>query len=475
MIASLASVKSAAVAVPFLLAGLATAADTPYKVDTRENILKSAKTLAEDLIALYDGNKPGKIPGILPGPPPNGAYYWWQGGFFMDTYLDYFRLTGDDTYNDIVSDGIMHQSGHNFDFMPANWTATLGNDDQCLWATAALHAAEIGLPDVEGKPSWADLAKNAYNTMASPSRWDGTCGGGLRWQVPPTNLGYNYKNSLANACFLNLGARLAKFTGNETYVAKAAETWDWLVKVKYIDTDEYRIFDGGHVEENCTNVNKVQFSLNAAVLLQGAAYLYNQTSDQVWRDRLTKLSSATIRDFFPDGIAYELACEGRKEACSTDMRSFKGIVHRYLATSTEMAPYLAESLHPVLRLSTEAAIKTCTGGKSGRDCGFYWSEKKYVAPEPASDDDVESGVHNVGEQMNVLAAVESLLVEGDMGGPAVAVTASPSDSEDTSETTTGSGDSKTTGTGPAGSGAGRFQFGAVTAAVLGFAVLLVGA
>lgn len=206
MIASLASVKSATAVLLFAgltkltsaaaAAGNETGGVTSYKVDTRDDILKSAKTLAADLIALYDGNQPGKIPGILPGPPPLGDYYWWQGGAFLSTYLDYFRLTGDDTYNDIVAEGLVHQSGPYHDFLPTNWTATMGNDDQCTWATAALQAAEVGLPSVDGQPAWSELAETAFATMAHPDRHDETCGGGLRWQIPPTNTGYNYKNSM---------------------------------------------------------------------------------------------------------------------------------------------------------------------------------------------------------------------------------------------------------------------------------------
>lgn len=54
-------------------------------------------------------------------------------------------------------------------------------------------------------------------------------------------------------------------------------TWDWLEGVKYI-ADEYRVYDGGFVDDNCTSVNRQQFSYNAAVLLQGAAFLYDYVS-----------------------------------------------------------------------------------------------------------------------------------------------------------------------------------------------------
>lgn len=96
----------------------------------------------------------------------------------------------------------------------------------------------------------------------------------LRWQVFPYLQGYDYKNSIANGAFFNLGARLAMYTKNDTY-AKIAETeWDWITSVGLMDVD-YNIYDGAHIGTNCTDINKVQFSYNAGVWLLGAANMYN--------------------------------------------------------------------------------------------------------------------------------------------------------------------------------------------------------
>lgn len=55
----------------------------------------------------------------------------------------------------------------------------------------------------------------------------------------------------------------------------AEETWDWLWGVNYIDHDNWRVYDGGHVEFNCTDIAKVTYSYNIGILLQGSAFLYN--------------------------------------------------------------------------------------------------------------------------------------------------------------------------------------------------------
>lgn len=116
----------------------------------------------------------------------------------------------------------------------------------------------FGSPE-ESKESWA-------NEMFS-----------LRWQVYPYLVGYTYKNSIANGCFFNIGARLARYTDNATYAEYAERTWDWVKNVGYMD-DKYNIYDGAHIDENCTDINKVQFSYNSGVFLLGAATMFNYAS-----------------------------------------------------------------------------------------------------------------------------------------------------------------------------------------------------
>lgn len=125
---------------------------------------------------------------------------------------------------------------------------------------------------------------------------------------------------------------------------------------------------------------------------------------KIWRQRVDNLLDSLLENFFPGDIAFEVPCEGRKGACSTDMLSFKGYVHRWLSVVTQVAPHTKVKILPVLKTSTQAAIRQCTGGKSGRVCGFYWSSGKFFDPSV----DATSGA---GEAMNVLAAVSSLLIE----------------------------------------------------------------
>ena len=190
------------------------------------------------------------------------------------TLIDYWHFTGDSSYNNVIEAGIQWQTGENDDMMPSNWSQSMGNDDQGFWGMAAMLAAETNFQNPPaGSPQWLALAQAVFNEMAS--RWDETtCGGGLRWQIFQFNNGYTYKNSIANGCFFNLGARLARYTGNDTYAQWAQKIWDWENSVGLIDSS-YNIYDGSSDVQNCTIVDRLQWTYNAGVYLHGAANLYN--------------------------------------------------------------------------------------------------------------------------------------------------------------------------------------------------------
>lgn len=80
------------------------------------------------------------------------------------------------------------------------------------------------------------------------------------------------------------------------------------------------------------------------------------------------------------------------------MLSYKGYMHRWMAVVTQVAPFTRDRIMKLLRSSTEAAVKQCTGGANGRQCGFHWTTGMY------------DGVTGAGQQMNVLGALSSLLV-----------------------------------------------------------------
>lgn len=94
------------------------------------------------------------------------------------TLIDYWHYTGDSSYNDVASAGILHQVGENLDMMPKNWSQSMGNDDQAFWGMTAMLAAELKFPDPpKDQPQWLALAQAVFNTQV-PRIETQHCGGG---------------------------------------------------------------------------------------------------------------------------------------------------------------------------------------------------------------------------------------------------------------------------------------------------------
>lgn len=383
-----------------LALSIAAPAQAALEVDLQSpaSIRAAAKVVAKNLMSYYHGDEPGQTPGILPGPPPGGPYYWWEGGALWGTMVDYWHYTDDKTYNDKTQFSLLFQSNEpENNYMHKNWTISLGNDDQGFWGMSVMLAAETIFPDPPAdRPQWLMLAQAVFNTQAA--RWDNQdCGGGLRWQIPFANTGYNYKNSIANAILFNMGARLARYTNNDTYADWAEKVWEWMENVGYIDKD-YNIYDGGHVEANCTDIDKAQFSYTAGIFIQGLGFMHNYTNGkEIWDARLTAVTKRTLEWFFPQGIAIEMACElDTHVQCTTDMLSFKGYVARFLAQTVQVAPKMHDIIMPVLRSSAAGMVNSCNPDGT---CGFRWNTGAY------------DGQTGAGQQMNALGTLMALLVD----------------------------------------------------------------
>ncbi|KAF2759966.1 mannan endo-1,6-alpha-mannosidase [Pseudovirgaria hyperparasitica] len=363
--------------------------------DDDESIKSTTKTIAERLFSYYTGWRPGDVPGNLPDP-----YYWWECGAMMGALVDYWHYTGDDQFNDRVSQAIVHQAGDDRAMMPANQSRQLGNDDQGFWGITAMMAAERNFPNPPpDQPQWLTIAQAVFNTQAA--RWDPSCGGGLKWQISQFNVGFAYKNTISNGCFFNIASRLASYTGNTTYAEWAERAWDWMTSVGYI-TPDFMFLDGAHHDNgrDCQNLDRTQWSYNAGVNLLGLAHMYNRTEDPKWKSRLdgaiTSLSVFTHPD--TPNTLYEPACE-TVQRCNLDQRSFKAYISRWLGSTMQLAPHTIPALLPILRTSAVAAAKVCAGGSSGTDCGYSW-----ISPGGQYD-----GLTGVGEQMAALEAVQNVL------------------------------------------------------------------
>ncbi|KAM3501153.1 hypothetical protein MY10362_005787 [Beauveria mimosiformis] len=386
------------IAASLLVAGPIVSA-SGYNLDltSEKSIKDTAKGIAQDMLSFYTGDKPGGTPGLL-----NPPYYWWEAGAMLGALVDYWYYTGDDEYNQLVTDGLLFQVGTNRDYMPNNQTLTEGNDDQGFWGLSVMSAAEYNFPNPSAdKPQWLELAQAVFNTQAA--RWDtADCNGGLRWQIYQWNKGYDYKNSISQACFFALGARLALYTGNKTYADWAEKTWDWMWSTGFINNETYYVIDGADIGSNCTSYSPYQFTYNAGGFILGAAAMYNYTESRAWKDRLDGLIWGSKVFFVGDNedIMSEVACEP-VDRCNIDQQSFKAYLSRWLAAATKWAPDTYDTVIPYLRASAKAAVNQCVGGDNGRMCGLKWArnEGKY------------DGSTGVGQQMAALEVLLSTMIK----------------------------------------------------------------
>jgi mannan endo-1,6-alpha-mannosidase len=288
------SIKVAAVAGLTTLFPLATAIS--LNVNSTNSIKNASTTVAYGLMSWYQNNQsstPATAVGTLPAP-----LYWWEAGAVWGGMIDYWAYTNDTSYNPTVTQALQAQVGPNNNYMPPTYFSSLGNDDQAFWAFAVLAALEYDYPSPPAdQPQWLDLAEAVWNTQVS--RWDMTsCGGGLKWQIFQSNAGYNYKNTVSNGAFFQISARLARYTGNQTYLLWAEKSWDWMNHTGLFDRD-YNVFDGSDDTINCTEVDHTAWTYTPAILMYGSAMLYNYTNgSSIWEERLSGLLTASVRNFF---------------------------------------------------------------------------------------------------------------------------------------------------------------------------------
>lgn len=367
------------------------------EVGDKASVCDAATLIIRGMMDYYEGIRYGGTVGMFQPP-----YYWWQAGEAFGGMIDTWAWCENDTYEDIIYDALIHQKGQKEDYVPGNQSMTAGNDDQAFWGLAVMEAAERNFtnpPDDE--PGWLALAQAVYNTMLG--RWDTAhCGGGLRWQIFQWNGGYNYKNTISNSCLFTLAARLARYTGNDTYVETAEKVWEWLVEVEFIQesSNSLVIYDGANIgTDNCSTIHYQTWSYNYGLMLAGSAYLYNLTNDEKWLGRVNEIYTGIESVFVNSttGIMYEKMCQEAGN-CNNDQRSFKSIFSRCLGQTAVLVSEYTDRIMTLLDTSAKGAALSCTGGTDKHTCGINWSYGGW------------DYWYGLGEQMSALEVIQNTLV-----------------------------------------------------------------
>ena len=119
------------------LAAIAACAQLGYAMDldvsSPDSIRSAASTIAHGLMNYYQNNQtdtPKESIGTLPHP-----LYWWEAGAVWGGLIDYWAYTGDTSFNDVVTQALMAQTGTGNDFLPEAYYSSMvrifsGHDHQ---------------------------------------------------------------------------------------------------------------------------------------------------------------------------------------------------------------------------------------------------------------------------------------------------------------------------------------------------------
>lgn len=397
-------------AVPLLASVLSMANALDLTVGDKESVCDAATEIIDGIMDYYLGTRYGGTIGMFQQP-----YYWWESGLVFGGMIDTWKICDNYTYVSTIQSAINSQRGDNNDYYGvANQTTVEANDDQVFWGFTVLEAAERGFPAYSNNsddPSYADLALNVYNSIAA--RWDtDSCNGGLRWQILSNMSGWDYKSTISNAGVFALGARLARYTGDDELVKSSSRILRWMKGAYFVnqpDTnkDYYNVYDGADiVNGSCPVVNGALWSYSYALMTMGSAYLYNATGDDAWSSELDKFLGGIEHYFLSPNatdVLYEYQCHlwGR---CNNDQRAFRAIVSRTLGEVVQLAPSFADRALKILNASAEGAAKSCSGGTDGHTCGLSWAAGEW------------DGYYGLGEQIAALEVIQNTVI-GDIAPP----------------------------------------------------------
>ena len=187
-----------------------------------------------------------------------------------------------------------------------------------------------------------------------------------------------------------------------------------------VDRQSGAVYDGVSVDNNCSQIDRPQWSYNAGTALQAAAALWNATSDQKWHDEVDLIVKG-LDYFVQDGAIVERNCENNPAdatGCTMDQKSFKNVLVKGMAVTAKYCPWTAAQLDQMIGANAQAAAKACVCG-TGNQCPLA-----YTGDSNANC----NGDYGIGQQMDALEAIISTL-NPEVAGPVTQSTGGTSQSD----------------------------------------------
>ncbi|OJZ80995.1 glycoside hydrolase family 76 protein [Aspergillus luchuensis CBS 106.47] len=312
--------------------------------------------------------------------------------WLYSTLIPYWNLTGNDTYNELISKRMYSMAGLE---LGDSWSESDNdtNMNHAAWALAAVTAAEMDFPADSSKKSWLTYAGQAQGTLRSTFKFQDICGGGLEIAndaVQETN--GSMKDALSNGEFLQLSSRLAYITTGDnqsSYADDAIMIWDWCVKNDMLVESNWTInylVTNTTATGNCTAMatTNAEYTYFYGLYMSSAAYMYSVTGSAVWKTRAEGLLDSIMGMFVNDGVIRDLGMllEPDEGVMSTSWDddsadALKGLLASCLAVVTHLLPDTVNTIEPLLRSNAEAVANQCSGMSNGTVCGSEWTDSTY--------------------------------------------------------------------------------------------------
>ncbi|PWY91419.1 hypothetical protein BO94DRAFT_573862 [Aspergillus sclerotioniger CBS 115572] len=123
----------------------------------------------------------------------------------------------------------------------------------------------------------------------------------------------------------------------------------------------------------------MQWSYNYGAYRTGAAYMYNNTEKDEWKEAVDGLIDRLLDQFFPeeyDGETFaEYLCEPNS-LCNFNEILSNGIVAPRLTSVALIVPDTYDQIFPKLQASAQAAALSCSG-VGNNTCGIKWYTEEW--------------------------------------------------------------------------------------------------
>ena len=197
--------------------------------------------------------------------PEDGLYtdFWWEAQLW-ETLMDTYERTGDSTHREMIDDIYDGFAAYYPDF-ENNF-----NDDIGWWAQGAIRA--YGLT---GDCRYLERSKGLFAGIWA--EWDDTYGGGIWWRKDPRD----QKNVATNAPAAITAVRLYQATGEDDYLDKAEELFDWVDTHLHVDGHVYDHLEG----PGDGTLVKWDFTYNPGNYIGAAVALFEATDDSAYLEK----------------------------------------------------------------------------------------------------------------------------------------------------------------------------------------------